>query len=134
MDGIQAYKGDAAPPSTSRPSITVSPPAVNPAAVKSTSNYLTALRRRFWVVLAVAVPMAITTSILALKQPAVYLVRAEIEINAPDVDPWSRRSSRPRAAAVRHRARPTTSPPAKFDFGNRNSKSEWSATRASRRR
>jgi succinoglycan biosynthesis transport protein ExoP len=88
VDGIQAYKGDAAPPSTSRPSITGALPAVNPAAVKSTSNYLTALKRRFWVVLAVAVPMAITTSILALKQPAVYMVRAEIEINPPDVDPW----------------------------------------------
>ena len=88
MDGIQAYNGDAAPPSTSRPTITAAPPAVNPAAVKSTSNYLTALKRRFWVVLAVAIPMAITTSILALKQPAVYVVRAEIEINAPDVDPW----------------------------------------------
>ncbi len=88
VDEIQAYKGEAPPPSTSRPLITVSPPAVNPAAVKSPSNYLTALRRRFWAVLAVAVPMAITTSILALKQPAVYVVRAEIEINAPDVDPW----------------------------------------------
>jgi polysaccharide biosynthesis transport protein len=88
VDGIQAYNGDAAPPSTSRPTITAAPPAVNPAAVKSTSNYLTALKRRFWVVLAVAIPMAITTSILALKQPAVYVVRAEIEINAPDPDPW----------------------------------------------
>jgi polysaccharide biosynthesis transport protein len=88
VDGIQAYKGDAAPPSTSRPPIAGVPPLVNPAAVKSTSNYLTALKRRFWVVLAVAIPMAITTSILALKQPPVYVVRAEIEINAPDVDPW----------------------------------------------
>ena len=88
VDGIQAYKGDAAPPSTSRPSITAALPAVNPAAVKSTSNYLMALKRRFWVVLAVAVPLAITTSIVALKQPFVYVVRAEIEINAPEVDPW----------------------------------------------
>ena len=67
VDGIQAYKGDAAPPSTSRSLITGALPAVNPAAVKSTSNYLMALKRRFWAVLAVAVPLAITTSILALR-------------------------------------------------------------------
>ena len=60
------------------------PPAVNPAAVKTTSNYLKALKRRFWVVLAVAVPLAITTSILVLRLPPVYVVRAEIEINPPE--------------------------------------------------
>ena len=37
---------------------------------KTTSNYLKALRHRFWMVLAVAVPLAITTSILVLRLPA----------------------------------------------------------------
>ena len=57
MDGIQTYRGSAAPPNPIRPG----PAAltVNPAAVKTTSNYFKALRRRFWMVLAVAVPLAI---------------------------------------------------------------------------
>ncbi len=88
MDGIQAYKGDAPPPSPSRPAVALSPAAINPAAVKTTSNYLKALTRRFWMVLAIAVPLAITMSIMVLKQPAVYVVRTEIEINPPEVDPW----------------------------------------------
>jgi len=65
----------------------VSPLAVNPAAVKTTSNYLAALRRRFWLAVAVAVPLAITTSIVVLKLPPVYQARAEIEINPPEIDP-----------------------------------------------
>ena len=88
MDGIQAYKGDAAPPSPSRPSIALAPAAINPAAVKTTSNYLKALKRRFWVVLAVAVPLAITTSILVLRQPPVYVAKVEIEIKPPELDQW----------------------------------------------
>jgi capsular exopolysaccharide synthesis family protein len=63
------------------------PPAINPAAVKTTSNYIQALRRRFWMVLATAVPLAITSSILVLKLPPVYLAKAEIEINPPEIDP-----------------------------------------------
>ena len=87
MDGIQAYKGDAAPPSPSRPTIAPAPAAVNPAAVKTTSNYLEALKRRFWVVLAVAVPLAVTTSIMVLRQPPVYMARVEIEIKPPGARP-----------------------------------------------
>ena len=100
MDGIQAYKGDAAPPSTSRPSIRRRR-GVNPAAVKSTSNYLKALKRRFWVVLAVAVPLAITTSILVLKLPPVYMVKAEIEINPPELDPLAHDARRDRGRPPR---------------------------------
>ncbi len=88
MDGIQAYKGDAVPPSPSRPSTALAPAATNPAAVKTTSNYLRALVRRFWVVLAVAVPLAVTTSILVLRQPPVYSAKVEIEIKPPELDQW----------------------------------------------
>jgi polysaccharide biosynthesis transport protein len=84
MDAIQTYRGYA-PPSPLRPA--PGPPAVNPAAVKTTSNYLRALRRRVWMVLAVAVPIAVLGCIYALRVAPVYLVRAEIEINAPDYDP-----------------------------------------------
>jgi succinoglycan biosynthesis transport protein ExoP len=87
MDGIQAYRGDAAPPMAARSMSQSSAPAMNPAANKTVSNYLKALRRRFWVVLAVAIPLAITTSIVIIKQPPVYMVKERIEINPPEIDP-----------------------------------------------
>jgi len=85
MDGIQLHKGDAAH-SIGKGSA-LSPLGLNPAAVKSTSHYLGALRRRFWMVLVIAVPLAIMASVLVLKLPPVYLARAEIEINPPTIDP-----------------------------------------------
>jgi polysaccharide biosynthesis transport protein len=87
MDGIQAYKGDAAPPIAARSFSHSSAPAMNQAGVKTTSHYFKALRRRFWVVLAVAIPVAIAASILILKQPPVYLVKTRIEISPPEIDP-----------------------------------------------
>jgi capsular exopolysaccharide synthesis family protein len=86
MDGIQAYKGHS-PPGSIRAVPAASPPALNPAAVKTTSNYIKALVRRIWMVLAVAVPLAIGCSIVVLKLPNVYLAKAEIEINPPEIDP-----------------------------------------------
>ena len=85
MDEIQTYRGPAAPPNPTRPGATAV--TVNPATVKNTSNYLNALRRRFWMVLAVAMPLAIASSIAVLRMPLVYLCKAEIEINPPEVDP-----------------------------------------------
>ena len=38
-------------------------------------------------VLAIAVPLAITSSILVLRLPPVYMAKAEIEINPPAIDP-----------------------------------------------
>ena len=60
---------------------------MNPAAVKTTSHYLRALRRRFWMVLSIAVPLAIASSILVLRLPPVYMAKGEIEINPPAIDP-----------------------------------------------
>jgi capsular exopolysaccharide synthesis family protein len=85
MDGIQTIKGYPAPPSPVRTPL--APLAFNPAAVKTTAHYLRALRRRIWVVLATAVPLAILGSILVLRLPPVYVVKAEIEINPPAYDP-----------------------------------------------
>jgi capsular exopolysaccharide synthesis family protein len=85
VDAIQTYKGQAAPPSLARSAAL--PLAVNPAALKTTSNYLRALRRRIWAVLAIAVPVAIGASIYVLRLPPVYLVKAEIEIDPPEYDP-----------------------------------------------
>jgi polysaccharide biosynthesis transport protein len=87
MDGIQAYKPNSAPPDPRRRAAAESLLPINPAAVKTTSNYLQALRRRFGMVLAVAVPLAIASSIVVLKMPPVYLAKAEIEINSPEIDP-----------------------------------------------
>jgi capsular exopolysaccharide synthesis family protein len=89
MDAIQTYRGYPTAPSPMRGASAPSPAhgAVNPAAVKSTADYLRALRRRFWVVLAVAVPMAVLGCIYALRMPPVYLVKGEIEIDVPDYDP-----------------------------------------------
>jgi capsular exopolysaccharide synthesis family protein len=89
MDGIQAYERSAAAVAPRHRPAGLAPPAVvsNPAAVKTTASYLQALRRRIWMVLAVAVPFAIASSIVVLKLPPVYLAKAEIEINPPEIDP-----------------------------------------------
>jgi len=60
---------------------------INPAAVKTPSDYIRAMRRRIWLVLAVAVPMAIATSIWALRQPKIYQARADITIDPPEFNP-----------------------------------------------
>jgi polysaccharide biosynthesis transport protein len=87
MDSIQPYKGDAPPPSTGRPPTSASLHFINPAAQKTTSHYFKAVRHRFWMVLAIAVPFAIVSSIMVLRLPPVYVVKAEIEINPPQLDP-----------------------------------------------
>src|SRR5450432_4026857 len=85
MDGIQVHKGEAVPSTVSRGAS--GSHAVNPVAAKTTSHYIRALRRRFWMVLLIAVPLAIACSILVLKLPPVYMAKAEIEINPPGIDP-----------------------------------------------
>jgi len=90
MDEIQHIRRNPAPPGVSQRSATAPAPApllVNPAAVKTTSNYLKALRRRFWMVLSISVPLAIGAAIVVLKLPPVYLAKTEIEINPPEIDP-----------------------------------------------
>src|SRR5208337_2711880 len=60
---------------------------INLAAVKTPSDYIRAMRRRVWLILAVAVPMAIATSIWALRQPKIYQARAEVTIDPPEFNP-----------------------------------------------
>ena len=85
MDEIQVHHGYTAPAPLSKTA--PAPLAINPAAVKTTSHYIRALRRRIWMVLSIAVPLAIGSSILVLKLQPVYLAKGEIEINPPAVDP-----------------------------------------------
>jgi capsular exopolysaccharide synthesis family protein len=87
MDAIQTYRGYPAPAAPGPLRAAPVPLAANPAAVKTPSDYLRALRRRIWMVLAVGVPLAVLSCIFVLRLKPVYLVKAEIEINAPDYDP-----------------------------------------------
>ncbi len=88
MDGIQPYGGSARPPATAQPH-QHQPTSfhVTPTLTKTPSDYLRALRRRIWLVLAVSVPLATTLAILALKQPAIYRAVAQIQIQQPQYDP-----------------------------------------------
>ena len=82
MDGIQPYAG--AP----RPLVaTVHPPGPSPASVKTPSDYLRAIRRRIWLVLAVAIPIATAGTLYVLRMQPIYSVSATIEIKPPRVDP-----------------------------------------------
>jgi succinoglycan biosynthesis transport protein ExoP len=65
----------------------LAPLPVNPAAVKTTANYLAALKRRIWMVLSIGVPLSIGAAILVLKMPPVYLAKTEIKIDPPEIDP-----------------------------------------------
>lgn len=81
MDGtIQGYAG---PP---RSSSTQNPAPHSPAG-KSASDYLRALRRRIWFVLAISVPLSILCGIAIAYQPNIYSAKTQIAIVAPEFDP-----------------------------------------------
>jgi polysaccharide biosynthesis transport protein len=93
MDGTQIqreYQATSAPSRRSSaaavPAPLLAPHSINAGAAKTASNYLQAIRRRCWMVLAVAVPLAVASSIVVLKLPSVYMARAEIEIYPPEFD------------------------------------------------
>ena len=83
----EPIKGPLRGPEPARPAPAATPTRLQPAAVKTTSDYFQALRRRFWMVLAIAVPLADPSVDLVLKLPPVYMAKAEIEINPPGIDP-----------------------------------------------
>ena len=87
MDMIQPYKGDAHPPSSSRPPASAVTVMGRSGCPKNHLPLLEGAAHRFWMVLAVAVPMAIVSSIMVFRLPPVYVVKAEIEINPPQIDP-----------------------------------------------
>jgi succinoglycan biosynthesis transport protein ExoP len=80
MDGIQ--------PATGFVRTRIVPPAsTNPALAKTPADYLRALRRRIWLILAIGVPLSVTAAVLAVRQPAIYQARVEIKIEPPQYDP-----------------------------------------------
>ena len=93
MDGIVPFRdhpaASVASPSINRNASMAVPTSVpiNLAAVKTTSDYLKAMRRRIWLILAVAVPMAIATSIWILRLPRIYRARSRDHDRATRVQP-----------------------------------------------
>lgn len=79
MDGLQPYAA---------PSRLPSHPVPHPSSklAKGPSDYIRALRRRVWAVLAIGVPLSILGAIWTAKQPNVYSAKAVISIMAPSFD------------------------------------------------
>lgn len=104
MDGIRPHRGPsgtinpgsqaAAPAPVSLPGGFAPAPVpghpgtvgIDLAAVKTPAHYVAAARRRVWLILAIAVPLSILTSIRALRQPKIYQAKAEIKVEAPHYD------------------------------------------------
>jgi succinoglycan biosynthesis transport protein ExoP len=94
MDGIQPYTGGPYP--------TAHPPAAHPAynltyphphagpsqtlPAKGAGDYLRAIRKRAWLVVAVGVLLSVAGTLFVLRMPAVYRVVAEITIEPPKYD------------------------------------------------
>ncbi|MGC8639348.1 MAG: GumC family protein [Isosphaeraceae bacterium] len=91
MDGImplRANPASSANPNHHLPAVAGPGSSTNLAAIKTPAHYVKAVRRRLWLVLAVAVPMAVTTSILTLRMPRIYQAHAEITIEPPQPNPF----------------------------------------------
>ena len=82
MDGIQAYAGGHRPQT-----VAVHSAGPSPASIKGPGDYLRAVRRRIWLILAVALPVGTAGTLVVLRLPPVYKVTSRIEIKAPKVDP-----------------------------------------------
>ncbi|MHC5538832.1 GumC family protein, partial [Singulisphaera rosea] len=79
MDGLQPYAA---------PSRLPSHPVPHPSSklAKGPADYIRALRRRVWAVLAIGVPLSILGAIWTARQPNVYSAKAVIQITAPGFD------------------------------------------------
>src|SRR3954454_22208065 len=88
MDGIQPYPGPPRTPSL-HPQVHPYPVVGAPpaAAVKAPSDYLRALRRRVWAVLAIGVPLSMLGGVVVARLPNVYQAKAQILITPPQFDP-----------------------------------------------
>jgi succinoglycan biosynthesis transport protein ExoP len=94
MDGIQPYAGGhypAAQPPTAQPTynLTYPHPHAGPAhalPAKGAGDYLRAIKRRAWLVVAVGVLVSVAGALFVLRMPAVYRVTAEVTIEPPKYD------------------------------------------------
>jgi polysaccharide biosynthesis transport protein len=95
MDGIQPYVAAAAPRPAVAPAHGLTAHVQAPAhphhpggaPAKSPSDYIRALRRRAWLVLAVGVPLAVAGAAWVVRMPNVYRASAQILIEPPQFDP-----------------------------------------------
>ncbi len=89
MDGLQTYSPPSSPAISSvpgRPAAFATVSAANPAAVKTPSDYVLALKRRFWLILMVGVPLSTLVALYVVRQPAYYQATAMIQIQPPQYD------------------------------------------------
>jgi capsular exopolysaccharide synthesis family protein len=88
MDGIQPYvtPSRAPAPAPLAPAAAGAAP-LDPTQVKTPADYLRAVGRRIWLVLAVAVPLSVLIAVVVMKQKSVYRAMADITIDAPQYDP-----------------------------------------------
>ena len=84
MDGIQLYGGPPHPPASHAIAARTRPPA--PSLPKGSSDYLRALRRRTWLVLAIGVTLSVAGAVVVVRLPAVYRATAQISIEPPTYD------------------------------------------------
>ena len=98
MDGIQTYNASAvgSHPAQAYPASPIvatvhnpggQHPGPNAAAIKLPTDYLQAIRRRIWLVLLVALPIASVGTLLVLRLPPIYSVTAVITVEPPKTDP-----------------------------------------------
>ena len=100
MDGIQTYNATTATQAPAPAHTHFGPPIVatvhgpsghhsgpNASAVKLPTDYLHAIRRRIWLVLLVALPLAAVGTLLVLRLPPIYSVTAVITVEPPKTDP-----------------------------------------------
>jgi capsular exopolysaccharide synthesis family protein len=98
MDGIQPYVAPTRSPvpvpvGANAVPFAVAAPVPAPAAafdpthVKTPADYLRALRRRIWLVLAVGVPLSVLAAGVVMKQKSVYRAMADVTIDVPQFNP-----------------------------------------------
>ena len=83
MDGIQLYGGPPHPPASHAIAAAHAPA---PSLPKGSSDYLRALRRRTWLVLAIGVTLSVAGAVVVVRLPAVYRATAQISIEPPTYD------------------------------------------------
>ncbi len=84
MDGIQRLGGPPHPPVMHT---IAAPHSPAPSLTKGSSDYLRALRRRTWLVLAIGVSLSVAGAVLVVRMPAVFRPTAQISIEPPAYDP-----------------------------------------------
>src|SRR5262245_3204410 len=95
MDGIQPYAAAGAPRPAPAPAhgltahvqTAAHPHHPGGASAKSPSDYIRALKRRIWLVMAVGVPLAVAGAAWVVRMPNVYRASAQILIEPPQFDP-----------------------------------------------